>query len=289
MINNVECTKTGLKNVLTKNTTITCDQSMGVFPTARGSVTLSPYSIGKYEVTRQLYKAVMGRDPSYHTYSKAPLESSESDIMLRPVEYVDWYEAIVFCNKLSALMGKTRCYKLADGSYPENAGSVPSGWSNNWINTTCDWTADGYRLPTECEWECAARGGKYSTGTPWTYLFSGSNTADDVAWYKEISSNHPWEVGLKAPNRLGLYDMSGNVEEWCWDFSNGISSSTPATGPTTHQDGYDGRRKRGGCFTDSMDEFWIQYHLLEVCYRDDANPYANMKNRGFRLAQSIVE
>ncbi|MBR6199025.1 MAG: SUMF1/EgtB/PvdO family nonheme iron enzyme, partial [Spirochaetales bacterium] len=227
IIGKLEYEKTSFVKVTDTEVTITCDQTGGVFPTARGSVTIAPYSIGKYEVTQQLYTAVMGSNPS-NFKSDTALGTGETNYLLRPVEHVSWYDTIVFCNKLSTLMGKTRCYKLSDGTYPEEYGSIPTTYDNMlWNNSTCDWNADGYRLPTECEWELAARGGIYSAGTPWTYIYSGSNIWDDVAWYLDNSDNHTREVGLKDPNSLGLYDMNGNVYEWCWDYYNTIDSSTP--------------------------------------------------------------
>ena len=168
-------------------------------------------------------------------------------------------------------MGKTRCYKLKDGTYPDaesNIGSIPTDYLNNtenWLDMTCDWYANGYRLPTEFEWECAARGGTYSVGTPWTYTYSGSNTIGDVAWYTSNSSSHTWEVGLKAANDIGLYDMSGNVREWCWD------------------DYFDDmhsvwfRRLRGGSWS-SFD------NQSSVSYQSGYIPYERDKYYGFRLA-----
>ncbi len=275
---NVVCEKTSMVTVLSQTTDITCDQSGGVFPTARGSVTLGKYAIGKYEVTQQLYTAVMGSNPS-DFQSGTALGTGETNYLLRPVEQVSWYDAITFCNKLSTLMGKTRCYKLSDGTYPEDFGTIPTSNNTKWDNATCDWEADGYRLPTECEWECAARGGTYSAGTPWTYTYSGSNTVGNVAWYTSNSSSHTWEVGLKDPNDLGLYDMSGNVNEWCWDNYNSaaITAETPATGPATNSSSAFGRRLQGGSWGGDASS-------CSVSLRSNFYPYVRFNGRGFRLA-----
>lgn len=129
-------------------------------------VTLSPFYIGKYEVTQEEWERVMGFNPSLHIGAKLP------------VERVTWAEAKQFVEKLSSMSGKT------------------------------------FRLPTEAEWEYAARGGNKSNN----YLFSGSNNYDDVAWCKNNSREETHEVGMKRPNELGIYDMSGNVIEWCQDY-----------------------------------------------------------------------
>jgi sulfatase modifying factor 1 len=153
-------------------------------------VTVGSFIIGKYEVTQELWKRVMGDNPSYFKGNK------------KPVEKVKWNDLIEFCNKLSEKEGLQKAY------------------SGLWGNITCDFTVNGYRLPTEAEWEYAARGGNKSKG----YKYSGSDNIDDVAWYKDNSLEQYNEVGTKQPNELGLYDMSGNVLEWCWDGHSGSNS-----------------------------------------------------------------
>jgi len=161
-------------------------------------VTLSAYEIAKYEVTQSQWYTVMGTNPSYFSGAN------------KPVEQVDWYEAIDFCNALSIREGLTPVYTVAGPTVIAN------------------WYANGYRLPTEAEWEYAARGASLTTNT----RYSGSNIIEDVAWYEFNSANSTHNVGTKAPNQLGIYDMSGNVYEWCWDwYSNNYYSTSPSLNP----------------------------------------------------------
>lgn len=146
-------------------------------------VTLSSFSIGKYEVTQEEWQAVMGDNPSNFKGAK------------RPVETVSWNECQEFIRKLNAMTGKR------------------------------------FRLPTEAEWEYAARGGNRCIG----YKYSGSDNLDRVAWYDSNSGNTTHDVGQKSPNEIGLFDMSGNVREWCADWYGSYKSNSQSNpgGPSS--------------------------------------------------------
>lgn len=165
-------------------------------------VHLAPFSINTTEVTQDEWLDVMGYNPS--NYSGGML----------PVQNVSWYDAILYCNRRSAREGFTPCYSL--GSRGTDTGNWYSDWQDypdNHTAISCNWSANGYRLPTEAEWEFAARGGLRGSG----YLYAGSDDMNLVAWNSDNSYEGPNRIAQKRPNELGLYDMSGNVWEWVWD------------------------------------------------------------------------
>jgi uncharacterized repeat protein (TIGR02543 family) len=194
------------------------------------TVTLTGFYMGKYEVTQSQYQSVMGSNPS----------SSYGVGNNYPVYYVSWYDAIVFCNKLSMAEGLTPAYSISGSTNPSNWGSVPTSSNSTWNSAAIVSGSTGYRLPTEAQWEYAAKGG----ASPGAYTYSGSNTVGNVAWYSSNSSSRTHEVGTKEANGLGLYDMSGNVWEWCWDWYGSYSSSAQ-TDPVGASSGSD-RVVRGG-------------------------------------------
>ena len=157
------------------------------------------YSILKTEVTQELYESVMGENPSEF--------NGEKNL---PVEQVSWYDAVYFCNKLSAKCGLTPVYAVDGEPDVEKWGYVPNKGNEMYIYVTQDENANGYRLPAVEEWQYAAKGGQ-------DYEYSGSGNLDEVGWYEDNSESKTHPVAQKAPNGYGLYDMSGNVSEWCWD------------------------------------------------------------------------
>ena len=264
--------------VLVDGTTITGSETWApaseVFVSGR-SLAIPDLIVCDHEVTRGEFKEVMGEDQSTASaYDKDGNELTGEAALNNPVNYVNWFAAIAYCNKLSVKEGLTPAYTVSGISDWENLeySDIPtpddSDYSN-WSAATCNFEANGYRLPTEAEWEWLDRGGE-------NYTYAGSNTVNDVAWYTGNTNNTGTrDVKTKTANGFGLYDMSGNVWEWCWDRYGGISSSTGAFGVSSG----DYRVRRGGSWRHDANS-------CEVANRGYSYPIHPDKYYGFRVVRN---
>jgi formylglycine-generating enzyme required for sulfatase activity len=217
---------------------------------AQHQVTVSSFSMARYEVTQREYEAVIGNNPSNFTGATLP------------VEKVSWFDAVNYCNARSQREGLIPEYTIVSEYVGRN------------------WNANGYRLPTEAEWEYACRAG--TTGP----FSTGNNITTDQANY---NGNYPYanntkgtyrkkttDVGSFAPNPWGLYDMHGNVWEWCWDWYENYKEGSQ-TNPTGAYSG-SFRVLRGGS--------WDSYaRFLRSAYRYSNTPTSRSNNIGFRVVR----
>lgn len=228
--------------------------------------TISSFYISKYEITQKEWTEIMGNNPS----------GFKGDNL--PVETVNWYDCIEYCNKRSQKEGLKLYYNInKEKKDPKNINE----------NDIIKWTitvnedANGYRLPTEAEWEYASGGGQMSK----SFKYSGSDKIDDVAWHwrnagnETLSGNWNWPaiennknktnpVGKKKPNELGLYDMSGNVREWCFDWYMDLNIGS----------GYLRVCKGGGWLGDE--------HCCEPSYRGNFDANGMGSDQGFRVCRN---
>ena len=243
--------------------------------------TVSPFRISTTEITRQQYSSVTGlADPSDTGYSTGTTD---------PVQRVNWYGTLVFCNRLSILEGLQPVYTIDGSTNPDEWGDIPDNNNSTWNTAAADWNATGYRLPTEMEWMWAAMGAN-TDDDPWavnttgyTKNYAGETitkmvtlSMEDFCWYTANSGTKTHPAGTKMPNELGILDMSGNVWEWCWDRNASYPSGTlqdysgAASGTL--------RIVRGG-------DWSAPSNLCSLSSRDSVNPHFRVETVGFRVVR----
>jgi sulfatase modifying factor 1 len=235
----------------------------GSFEMGSASGRANEQPVHRVNITRNFYMAKTETAvEQYEIFCQDTAREMPAGFGTRPV-VVSWYDATAYCNWLSERAGLTPCYVLARES------------------TECDFLANGYRLPTEAEWEYAARGGNRSEG----YLYAGSNHPGPVGWYEDNAVGYRRPVGEKMPNELGLYDMSGNLREWCWDWYEkdyySVSPTDDPSGPALVREHFADVNKvrRGGCFDSWADE-------LRTTYRTAVWPQRMGTTTGMRIVRT---
>lgn len=245
------------------------------------SIISKPYRMSEHEITRQQFLDIMGDDPS---------DTVVSDGFDHPVQKVNWYHSIAFCNKLSLAEGLEVVYSVTvSGSEVDwenlDFEDIPTTDNSDWNGADCDWEANGYRLPTEMEWMWAAMGAE----DDYEKAFSGDDGSNSIGDYTvygyhddpkddgQTTTMRSNSVGSKNVNELGLADMSGNVWEWCWDWKDSY--------PTGEVIDYQGaasdtqRAVRGGSWYDSASD-------CTVSNRSSCFPKQQRHYYGFRVVRS---
>ena len=235
---------------------------------------IKPFYMGKYEVTQAEYE-------KYCSYGDVSPSAEYGDGDNYPAYYVSWYDAIVYCNKRSIAEGLTPCYIIGGLTNPDTWGTVPSSDNSIWNDAICNFEANGYRLPTEEEWEYAARAGDNTVDS---LTYSGTNDVNELgkyAWHTSNSNNTAQVVGTKLPNAFGLYDMSGNVWEWCWNwYTSSYNTTTEGDSELTDSWAENTRVNRGGSY--------YYYDLSDYCAvscRGYGKPFIGVSFCGIRVVR----
>ena len=247
---------------------------------------LSDFWMCETEITQELWLKVMGKNPSTHNGLTDGVDYGIN--LQRPVESINFYELLVFCNKLSEKVGLEPVYTIKGTTNTDRWGTIPYyGQDSTWEAVKMNMSKNGFRIPIEAEWEYAARGGKNKDN----YIYSGSNNIDNVAWYEYTSEDgvpekekktHPTKT--KAPNSLGIFDMTGNVSEWCFDFWNENYDNFP-----TEKDPFVNKHQGGKLYNRILrgGNFSLSEKNCTVFFRSKTTTNITISSTGARLVAHL--
>lgn len=237
-------------------------------------VHLSGYRMGETPVTQTEWRKTMHNNPAY--FSDMPVRGEMQ--LKRPVEHISMYDAFVYCNQRSIDEHLVPCYYIGGADDPVKWGEVPDSQNEVWDAVQCRWECTGYRLPTEAEWEYAARGG---------HKMALKKVREDWgaerSWHKDNSAYITHMVGMREGTILGFMDLFGNVQEWCWDWYDCYKE-----GEVTNPRGAErtpqclDRVVRGGAWNSVKDD-------CSPCFRNCGSPAAKYNFIGLRLVRSGLE
>ncbi|MCL1992398.1 MAG: formylglycine-generating enzyme family protein [Spirochaetes bacterium] len=232
----------------------------------------SGFWISVYQITQEQWVQVMGSNPSHFNWQPAAGEAQER----RPVENVSWYDVLVFANRLSIMEGLSPAYRLFDSTNPDDWGPVPTTLNETWDAVEIVEGSTGWRLPTEAQWEYAARAGTTSAFNNGAADWENQADLAGVGWFGFNSDRMTREVGRQQPNHWGLHDMHGNVWEMVWDWYGAYPAQ--AQSDPTGADSGPGRVARGG-------GWGVATQLARSAVRGNIQPFGRGNSLGFRLVR----